>query len=588
MADARPSRTAQHVAATRLSFERLPAPHGDPGADLALARDVAGDAHPVQGERMVRYLQGRTAFFDRVVVRALERGTSQVLSVAAGYDGRALRYAKPGVRWFEVDLPDTQGDKLARLQRLGVETTAITFVAFDLREPGLADALIAAGVQADAPALIICEGVLVYLESEVIASLAAELRALATAGTRLAVSSSAATAGARREQRAQFEQRVAELGEPTRNRLDRAALTGLLEQARWRSVELSERAQSAGLVVAAPRWAPAPAGDPRATRSRVGAYLERLYHRAGGDDLAAHLEASYAVAVRGMRQLEAGVWRVSRADGPDWLARVFPAARAAGLAQDDAELLGALRRAGFPAERCAHARPVSEHSGQSVLVTDYVPGGKPPRTTATFRRLGELLGRLGDLELDVPAARRAGGAWHHLVYSGGPGDELAAARDLLEAAAPRAPAGARAHYDALADALAVADGGDGLPEAFIHADLVPANAVATRERGLVIVDWAGAGRGPRLWPLAFLLWAAGMEGMGHVDAAASSYREHVSLTPSELERLEAVILARPLVFTVFRFANGSERIAEASEGFERVRERAAAIARRAAGALAGA
>jgi Leucine carboxyl methyltransferase len=50
----------------------------------------------------MRYLRARAAFFDRVVVNALGRNVSQVVSVAAGYDGRALRYAKPGVRWFEL------------------------------------------------------------------------------------------------------------------------------------------------------------------------------------------------------------------------------------------------------------------------------------------------------------------------------------------------------------------------------------------------------------------------------------------------------------------------------------------------------
>src|SRR5581483_1417940 len=123
---------------------------------------------------------------------------------------------------------------------------------------------------------------------------------------------------------------------------------------------LSERAQRSGFIVAAPRWAPAPAGERDATRGRVAAYLERLYHREGGEELTRHLEATYGIAVPGMRELDVGVWHVRRADGPDWLARVFPAARPAGAAEGDAELLAGLGEAGFPAERCAHARPVSE------------------------------------------------------------------------------------------------------------------------------------------------------------------------------------------------------------------------------------
>ena len=72
------------------------------------------------------YLRGRTAFFDRLVVRTLE------------HDGRSLRSAKPGVQWFEVDHPDTQGDERARLDQLGINASHVSFVPFDLRSPGLA------------------------------------------------------------------------------------------------------------------------------------------------------------------------------------------------------------------------------------------------------------------------------------------------------------------------------------------------------------------------------------------------------------------------------------------------------------------
>ena len=115
-----PSVTAQKVALQRLSFDRVPAPYGDPDADLALARDVASDA-TVDGESpLSEYLAARTVFFDRVVVSARSiAGMTQAVIVGAGYDGRALRYAKPGVRWFEVDHPATQHDKRERLDRLG-------------------------------------------------------------------------------------------------------------------------------------------------------------------------------------------------------------------------------------------------------------------------------------------------------------------------------------------------------------------------------------------------------------------------------------------------------------------------------------
>ena len=100
------SHTARNVAARRLEFARIEAAYGDPAADDALTSDVADGLIP-EHNRMHEYLRARTAFFDRVVVTALDRGVSQVVIGGAGYDGRAFRYAKPGVRWFEVDHPAT-------------------------------------------------------------------------------------------------------------------------------------------------------------------------------------------------------------------------------------------------------------------------------------------------------------------------------------------------------------------------------------------------------------------------------------------------------------------------------------------------
>ena len=67
MRDGQASVTAQRVAAHRLTFDRVPADYGDPGADEQLSRDVAGDQTVDPAGRMVGYLAARTAFFDRTV-----------------------------------------------------------------------------------------------------------------------------------------------------------------------------------------------------------------------------------------------------------------------------------------------------------------------------------------------------------------------------------------------------------------------------------------------------------------------------------------------------------------------------------------
>lgn len=88
MKDGVASQTARRVAARRLTYQRVPADYGQPEADIALMRDVAAGLEASPG-RMHEYIRARTAFFDRVVVRAVGSGVRQVVVGAAGYDGRS-------------------------------------------------------------------------------------------------------------------------------------------------------------------------------------------------------------------------------------------------------------------------------------------------------------------------------------------------------------------------------------------------------------------------------------------------------------------------------------------------------------------
>jgi methyltransferase (TIGR00027 family) len=245
-----PSETARRVAAYRLGFERVAAPWGDPSADDRLALEVAGGMAVDPTTRMATYLAARTAFFDRVVVSAIERGITQVVVAAAGYDGRALRYAKPGVRWFELDHPDTQADKRAALGRLGVDTSAIGFAAADFVTDDVAGALRAVGHDTTRPTLFTAEGVAVYLDRPVLEALLRGLRAAAAPGSRLAISLSVDRGSGTSATRAAFRSGVARLGEPARTTLTVDDAAELIHTTGWRDTGAgSERGRSAGLVV---------------------------------------------------------------------------------------------------------------------------------------------------------------------------------------------------------------------------------------------------------------------------------------------------------------------------------------------------
>jgi thiamine kinase-like enzyme len=156
---------------------------------------------------------------------------------------------------------------------------------------------------------------------------------------------------------------------------------------------------------------------------------------------------------------------------------------------------------------------------------------------------------------------------------------------MLADGASFVPAGEGALYDSLRDELARLDDGDGLPEALTHPDFVLANIVASPDRGLVAVDWTGAGRAPRMWSLGFLLYSVGAQDLRRVDLVVSGYARHVRPEPAELDRLAGIVAARPLVLGTWRFCFGRKELAAVARDVAPLRELAGAVADRARAAF---
>jgi methyltransferase (TIGR00027 family) len=178
------STTAQRVAALRAGFNRPATPAGDPDAQRRLARGMK----PGGAEKLREHLLARTKFFDRVVLDSLGRGIDQIVIVGAGYDDRALRFRTPGVRFFEVDHPDTQEDKRRRLESLGPVLNGPTLVPADFERDPVSALLAVAGQSAERPTLFVCEGLLVYLNLTEIAELLSGLASRADGASELAAS----------------------------------------------------------------------------------------------------------------------------------------------------------------------------------------------------------------------------------------------------------------------------------------------------------------------------------------------------------------------------------------------------------------
>ncbi len=179
-----PSRTSQVVAVVRAGLVRPHTPAGDPDAQRALC--VGMPAAPA--ERWRDEVTERTRFFDGQVVTAIATGVRQVVIVGAGYDDRALRFRTPGVRFFEIDHPLTQVDKVSRVRTIRAGTGGVAYVPADFGRDDIGDLLAAHGHDVTAPSLFICEGVLVYLDQPTISALLRALRSRAGATSTLAAS----------------------------------------------------------------------------------------------------------------------------------------------------------------------------------------------------------------------------------------------------------------------------------------------------------------------------------------------------------------------------------------------------------------
>lgn len=278
--------------------------------------------------------------------------------------------------------------------------------------------------------------------------------------------------------------------------------------------------------------------------------------------VAALSEASGAGA-RIEGELDVDVYRVAHdGPGPDWVVRVVDDAIGRPALETAALVLATLDDTPFPAERGALEDPVisvaENGSARHLLVTEYVepiPAAKPGQLLAWCTGLlGALAQRPGD---PLPP----GGGWHRLGPT--PSSEIDTALRLAsEAEGPTSE---------LLDLLAAADDGNGLPEAMVHADMAPPNAIPQGENPPVIIDWLGVGRGPRVWALAWLLFCAGPRAAPRV---VERYGRSVTLTDEEWQRLPDIMGVRALTLDAWCVAY--ERLT-AEQATARARERRAYV-----------
>jgi methyltransferase (TIGR00027 family) len=176
------SKTALMVCAYRARASKWPRPlFVDP-----FAAALAGPEGEAIAKRldpkfppMEMWLTLRVAYLDRIVSLAVdELSIRQVVILGAGYDTRAARMPRSGVRFFEVDHPATQAAKRDKLASIpGYPIDAATYVPCDFERDDPIDRLVANGLVATDPAVVIWEGVVMYLTEPAIRTTASRLAA---------------------------------------------------------------------------------------------------------------------------------------------------------------------------------------------------------------------------------------------------------------------------------------------------------------------------------------------------------------------------------------------------------------------------
>ena len=171
------SDTARWVAVYRArETERTDAVFRDP-----FARRLAGE----RGEQIATSMSfaeknswpfvARTWLIDQVISSQVKLGTDMVVNLAAGLDARPYRMSLPGsLRWIEVDLPEILAHKedVLRNETSGCQLERVRLDLSDVR--GRRELISTLGRQANR-ALVISEGLLVYLDEKEVTSLGQDL-----------------------------------------------------------------------------------------------------------------------------------------------------------------------------------------------------------------------------------------------------------------------------------------------------------------------------------------------------------------------------------------------------------------------------
>jgi Ser/Thr protein kinase RdoA (MazF antagonist) len=315
-------------------------------------------------------------------------------------------------------------------------------------------------------------------------------------------------------------------------------------------------------------------------------------------DLVERLYSAQAVSLHPLNS-ESGkrIFRVGHASGQRWVLRTYSSLENRNDIFDLVTMLLFLESQGYPAERIVRTvnnEVVATADDYWVLMTTFIEGRTADYSLPTLHLMGSMLGQLHALnppqESTFGVLRNTGvptlpyttpAPMERLtckdvqpglaipVAEMLPARELAYAMGRLTSVANQVPKSLQARYDMLVAAVQNIDRCEDLPSVIIHNDYHPGNIIQTQEGQLIPIDWEGAGLGPAVIDVGFLLSSCISESPWtpqlppddrRIIAIVDGYCQHHRLSSKELDLLADAIRFRALVYGAVSFAD------EISEG----------------------
>ncbi len=254
------------------------------------------------------------------------------------------------------------------------------------------------------------------------------------------------------------------------------------------------------------------------------------------------------------------IYCVEQQSQPRFILRAYPFYHNNSLLELIA-ILSFLEAQDYPSERMVAAKSgtlTTSHEGWQFLLTTYIAGSAADFTLPTLHKLGATLGQLH--ALCVPTMNTS----HPLPEAEMlPRREIAYALSQLTSIEHLLPKNLSKRYDILQSALHALDLFEDLPATLMHNDAHPGNAIMTPVGQLVFIDWEGAGLGPAVIDVGFLLascdtvspWTPPLRpDPKRVEVLVAGYCEHHTLRTAELDRLPDAIRFRALIYGAVSFA----------------------------------